>query len=302
MDNITPKLLRLRELINNKVNLVLAGGKYFERINPYMAETKKFYTIGQGTIWVALGNIHTERTDSLKGKKIKIFNTHGVYEIIADEDSLTGTFNQLECAYKDTDISKCQDNVGVKILDQFTISNQVAVKVDFGELKFGSNSVSLYSVKGEKEKLCDNGLCHIFFTETGKITKNNIANKTTQITIGKTNSVLNTVYTLDNSVDINQFKALVTYLSENGFSLSMRLKFDTYLIDSKMPGEVKNYNTGVIENNAVKFELYDALYLINIHGKLIPVYEDEFTDSFIREYFSSILPPPKKQRKNRRFK
>jgi hypothetical protein len=98
----------------------------------------------------------------LEGKRIKIFNAHGFYEITGDEDSLTGTFNQLECAYKDIDISKCQDNVKVKILDQFTISNQVAVKVDVGELKFGLNSVSLYPVKGEKVKLCDNG--HVIYS------------------------------------------------------------------------------------------------------------------------------------------
>jgi hypothetical protein len=60
MDNTTPKLLKLRDLINNKVHLALAGGKYFERINPYMAEAKQFYTVGQGTIWVANGNTHTK--------------------------------------------------------------------------------------------------------------------------------------------------------------------------------------------------------------------------------------------------
>jgi hypothetical protein len=299
MDNTTRNLLDLRKLINDKVHLVLAGGKYFERINPCIKkpQEKQFYTVGQGTIWVANGNTETEGTNSLEGNRIKIVNTHGVYEITADEDSLTGTFNKLECA---KDISECQDNVTAKILDQFTITNQVAVKVNDGELKFGLDSVSLYPVEGKKEKLCGDGSCHVIFTHTGKIAKNNTANITTQITVGKKDSLLNTVYTLDNNVDINQFKALVTYLSEKGFLLTKRLKLDTYLIDSDNPDKFENFKTMDIENDAIKLNKHEGVFVIDVNGKLIPVYKDDFTDGFISEYFSSFLQ--KTKRKNRRFK
>jgi hypothetical protein len=268
MDNTTDNVKELRERLNNKVHLVLADGKYFERINPDVKEVqeKQFYTIGQGTIWVTNGKYVPIKTNSLGMKKTKkftkrkIFNIHGVYEITADEDSLTGTFSELKCDYTDTDISKCQVNVKASILDQFTITTQVAVKVTDGELKFGLNSVTLYTVKGEKKKICDNNSCHILFTHTVSIYNTGIADKSTYITFQTTpGGVSNTVYKVDNTVDINQFKAAVAYFSskKQTGSLTMRLNLDKDLFEYN-PYVIINEKTKNIENNAFEITLLEG--------------------------------------------
>jgi hypothetical protein len=235
---IDGRLNHLESILNKYVDLVLAGGGYYERTNPRVTETKnnQSYSKGDGIIWVTCGTEFEEKEPDERRNFI-IRNHHGVFEITADSETLTGTFKQITCqngSKTPIQLLNCNDdNLQSKILDEFKVSQEIEIETDRGKLYFGRTTIS-----SDKGKVCYYDSCRNYLIH--------IIGVNESITITLVYGGLNNMYILASIEDTNkvlaQIETLRNFLNKRKTDLIIRLNLNyNYFIDSQT-NKIYNYS------------------------------------------------------------